>query len=109
MACAYRFRRGINAGKSCCQPIKPGSDLCSAHAKRVLQLDELPALVHAAIVDCIVTTYAPAAAYARLVLLSRTSRYWHATITARWDALYRRMRTPADNEVSMAAYSRVTG
>ena len=42
-ACAYVFKRGANAGHACGKAC--AGELCGAHSKRVLQLNDL-SLIH---------------------------------------------------------------
>jgi len=93
MACIYGFKRGANAGKTCGRPTKAGGEYCGLHAKCVLQLSELPALVHGAVLDGIVDgDDQPEYAYRRLLGLSRSCKYWRGVIAPLWDVLYARMR-----------------
>ena len=99
--CAYVFRRGANAGHACGKTCT--GEFCAAHSKRVMQLNELPALVHAAIVERIISTELPAVAYRRLICLNRSCTYWRdllatqpcGTKACAWDALYDRLQYPA--------------
>ena len=90
-SCTYIFKRGASAGQPCGKAAKPGHEFCNVHAKTVLQLDKLPVLVHDAIVACMAAHrhcfYFPR--YSQLLVLSRTSRYWHDLIAPHWDVMYR--------------------